>query len=76
MITNVVPTAMIPMNALRVSTLNTLVGERKAGFISAPTMTSTNSPSNGVRALQGMRRRAGAAASGGVVMGVRPSVVS
>src|SRR6056297_6026 len=72
MITNVEPTAMMPMNALRVSTLKMFVDDRNAGFISEPTITSATRPRSGVSVCQGIRRlgRAVAVASGGVVMKV------
>ena len=57
MMTKVPPTAMMPMKAERVSTLNRLVGVRNAGCISEPTTTSSSRPASGVSCCHGTRRR-------------------
>src|SRR5690606_36540843 len=55
MITNVAPTAMIPINAERVSTLNRFVEVRKDGWMSEPTTTSNARPTSGVSCCHGTR---------------------
>src|SRR5690606_16714773 len=75
MITNVAPTAMIPMNAERVRTLKMFVGVRNDGWMSEPTTTSRTRPSSGVSCCHGTRpslsRQVGAGATSETDMGLR-----